>query len=352
MPTATITKAPANRVSEEDLRASVEELLDEIINGDDSCWQRYAEQMAQETAAGFKLGLFKVWSSTNRLHLAAQVRHRGTQVHGMFAGVDQWRKRNRSVREGEEPYIIFGPPTYLRRAAQQGAAAQTQAGQPNQPTQQQQPSAQQQANAQQPAPQVCFRRPPAIEVFDYTQTVSDNPDFIEPDWAVPLAGGDLSTLETLVQISPVPVVFTDIGSKIENGWLTKAGITVDASMPVGNQIWTLTHELSHFHLGHLDRLASTKPGEDDQDERAQCEQEAALAQYFTMKMLGLDESVGVNVTAAAGAYLRSWIKDNGDGTTTPIAGYKGRRKLLKQRFDVAFRAAQAIAAAYAQADTL
>jgi len=346
--TVSATTAPVTTMSEEDLRASVEELLDEIINGDDDCWQQYAAQMAAETAAGFKMGLFKTWSSTNRLYLAAQVRRRGQRVHGLFAGVDQWRQRNRSVRPGEEPYIIFGPPQYFARVQQPAQAQQNQQGQQAQPGQQNQ----QQPQPAQPARVLRFRRPPAIAVYDYTQTVSDDPDFVEPDWGVPLAGGDLTTLETLARTSPVPVRFVDIGSKIEHGWLDKDGITVDASQTVAQQISTLAHELAHHHLGHLEQLISTAGSDDDPDTaqvRARCEQEAALAQFFVMKILGLDESVGVSITAAAGAYLRSWMKVNDDGTTTPIAGHKGRRKLLKQRFDAAFRAAQAITVAYAQA---
>lgn len=347
--TTTTARPAVAAVSEDDLRGAVEELLDEIVNGDDTCWQRFAEQMAAETAAGFKMGLFKTWSSTNRLYLAAQVRRRGQRVHGLFAGVDQWRRRNRSIRPGEEPYIIFGPPTYFVRQQQAAPAQANQPATPAQGQQAQQGQQNQQAQQVQPARVLRFRRPPAIAVYDYTQTVSDDPDFVEPDWAVPLAGGDITTLETLAATSPVPVRFVDIGAKLEHGWLDKDGITVDASQTVAGQISALAHELAHHHLGHLEQIADTR-GTDEADEvKARCEQEAALTQFFVMKILGLDESVGVAITAAAGQYLRTWLKVNDDGTTTPIAGHKGRRKLVKQRFDVAFRAAQQITSAYAQA---
>lgn len=347
----------ATPMTEADLRPAVEELLDEIVNGDDTHWQEYASAMSAQVAAGFKIGLFKCWSSNNRFYLAAQAKKRHTAVHGMYAGVDQWRKRGREVRDGEQPFVIFGPPSFIIRnpnqqQQQQNAAAGQQGNQP---------AAAQQNGQQQVAAQVAaaapirgYRRPPVIEVFDYSQTVSTDPDYIEPDWSVPLAGGDLGTLHRLTQVSPVPVTFTDLGSKLEHGWLDDTGITVDSSRTPAEQIFTLAHELGHYHLGHLDRIKSTRgPGSKDwkePDVRATCEQEAAMVQFLVMKMLGLDESVGIEVTAAAGQYLRSWIKTNDDGTTTPIAGHKGRRKLLKARFDVALRAAQTIVSAYVQLD--
>lgn len=340
-------------MTEADLRPAVEELMDEIVNGTDEHWQMYATRMAAEVAAGFKIGLFRVWSSNNRFYLAAQARRRPRKVHGMYAGVDQWRKRRREVREGEEPFVIFGPPVYRRRVQNN----QPQQGQPNTPANNTQTTTQQTAgqnNGQQPQQQVVygFRRPPIIHVYDYSQTYSIDEDFVEPDWSVPLAGGDLRTLDRLAKTSPVPVVFRDLGSNLEHGWLDSTGITVDSSRTAAEQIWTLAHELAHYHLGHLDQIATTRAQTGDSEEvakvRAKCEQEAALAQFFTMKMLGLDESVGVDITAAAGQYLRSWMKDNPDGTQTPIAGHKGRRKLLRTRMDAGFRAAQQIVTAYAQ----
>lgn len=344
--------ATAKTMTEADLRPAMEALLDEIANGDDSHWQQYADRMAAEVAAGFKIGLYKVWSSNNRFYLTSQAKARKLAVHGMYAGVAQWQQRGREVREGEQPFIIFGPPTFRLRGAQPApAGAPPASATPAPPVQ---PAATPAATNTTPAPApqfIGYRRPPTIEVYDYSQTYSTQEDFDEPDWAVPLAGGDLGTLYQLTQVSPVPVTFTDIGAHLEHGWLDATGITIDSSRGVAEQTSTLAHELAHYHLGHLDKIASTRGNPVAEDTaRAQCEQEAALTEFFVMKMLGLDESVGVNVTAAAGQYLRTWTKTNPDGTTTPIAGHKGRRKLLKARFADSFRAAQTIAAAYAQYD--
>lgn len=346
--------ATAHALSEGDLRTCVEELLDEMVNGDDSHWQAYASRMAAEVAAGFKIGLFKVWSANNRLNLAAQVRRRGEHVHGMYAGVDQWRKRNREVMDGQKPYLIFGPPSYIVRDPHQNAQVPTQRPAPGPtPTTPTPAPMGRQAAAPANGGTLRWRRPPAIEVYDYSQTRSLDPEYVEPDWSVPLAGGDLDTLRRLVQTSPVPVTFAALGGKLEHGWLDASGITVDGSRTIVEQIWTLAHELGHHHLGHLDQVAATRglTTTGDDPTGARFEQEAALVQFFVLKMLGLDEHVGVHITAAAGAYLRSWTKTNDDGTTTPIAGHKGRRKLIKSRIDVTFRAAQTIVSAYAQYET-
>ena len=43
--------ATATTLTEADLRPAVEELLDSIVNGDDTHWQRYADRMAREVGA-------------------------------------------------------------------------------------------------------------------------------------------------------------------------------------------------------------------------------------------------------------------------------------------------------------
>lgn len=359
--------AAPKKLSREELKESVDALVDKIVNGDDRYWAEYTARLAAERAAGFRIGLFKTWSANNTFYLQAQVARRRSAVKGLFAGVDQWRKRGRTVRDGEQPYIIFGPPAFRRPAAPanppaatatqnqvtapaatagQNPAQQNQGTAPAAGTSNRLPAANAGRNGS-----LVFRRPPVIEVFDWTQTAADDPDYVEPQWAVPLAAGDHDTLALLVDTSPVPVRFADIASKNENGWLDATGITVDESMPVGNRIYTLLHELAHHHLGHLDAISSTTAcKQDDKDEtRAKCEQEAALAQYLAMKMLGLDESVGNDITAAAGTYLRSWTRVGADGNTVPVEGHKTKRKLVLSRLGEAFKAADAIVTAYAEA---
>jgi hypothetical protein len=337
----------ATAASQDEIKEAVDSLLDEIVNGDDTHWECYAAQLSAERAQGFKIGLYKDWSASNMLYLYAQVRGRQASVKGLYAGVAQWRTRGRSVREGERPFYIYGPPSFLVRQAAaapqpgQLAAQPVPAGQPAQPAV---PQAGQQVRM--------YRKPPIIEVFDYTQTFADDPDYSEPDWGVPLAFGDLDTLRQLTASSPVPVRFVDIASRNEHGWLDKDGITVDASMTPGNQIWTLCHELAHQQLGHLDRVNTTAaPTPDEQSDYAVCEQEAALTQWMVMRMLGLGESAGNDITKAAGLYLRTWMKSDADGNLTPVEGRKTKRKLVKKRFDVSFRAAQRIVGAYMEAAT-
>lgn len=368
----------------EALKDGVENLVDEIVNGTDEHWQAYAARLAHERTLGIRLGIFKTWSVRNVFYLHAQVRRRAESVKGLYAGKDQWAKLGRQVLEDATPYVIFGAPLYRVRAQAANAAQQngqqngqaatgqtTNASAANAPAANTQGTNTTQAQAQQPQYVMRTGRPPAIEVFDWTQTVSLDPDYIEPDWAVPLAYGDVETLHRLVRTSPVPVHFRNIAARNEHGWLDSTGITLDDTMAVGNQIFTLLHELGHHHLGHLEQLNSTTtpmpagvtsgglPTETEQEKqaieaaadlRARCEQEAALVQYLAMQMLGLGESAGNDVTKAAGDYLRSWIRTTKDGTSEPVAGHKPKRKLILNRFNDAFDAADQIVKAYAELD--
>lgn len=334
------------------LREATEDLVNEIVNGDDTHWTGYLERLAHERALGLRLGMYKTWSASNVFYLHAQARSRKASTKGLYAGVDQWRRRGRTVVETEKPFIIFGAPRYIPGQRQQStttAPTKAPAAQPKQAA-----ANTQQVPAQTPAVPArgVFRTPPMLEVFDYTQTVAQDPDYVEPSWEVPLTGGDLATLNALVAASPVPVTFTDLGARNESGWLDATGITVDDSMPVGNRIFTLVHELAHFHLGHLEQVNATTepaPGADEEEYAtyARCEQEAALTQFLVMKTLGLDESVGLEVTKAAGAYLRSWMKRDKDGKEIAVSGHKTKRKLLTARFDQAMKAADKIVSVFA-----
>jgi hypothetical protein len=356
----------AKLASETELKEAADGLIDEMVNGDDTHWQAYAERLAAEYAQGTKLGLFKRWSFNNRMLLHVQVAHRRASVKALYAGVSQWQTRGRSIRDGEKPYFIYGPPSYFTRTPRAAAAAAGQTGptspqgatqhgsvtlnQTTMPAATGTPTA---TTASAAAPVRMFRKPPLIEVFDWTQTVAQDPDYVEPDWSVPLAFGDFDTLHQLTLSSPVPVRFAELGSRNERGWLDATGITVDSSQPIGNQIWTLVHELAHDRLRHLDQLSCTITPDvsspDDAALHALCEQEAALTQFFVMMALGLGEDVGNDITTAAGLYLKSWTKQDKDGNTITLEGHKGRRKLLRQRFDAAYSAAQAIVTGYLEA---
>lgn len=337
-------------LSTDDVKKASEDLIDEIVNGSDDRLSEYVQAFVDIKANGYKHGLFRTWSANNVLLVFSQVRRRKANTRSLYAGTKQWAKLGRAVREEEldQPYMIFGPPVYTVKdpnAAQGISAAGTAVISKSKKATA--------AHAATQAPRVTrYCRPARIPVYDYTQTVSTDPDFIEPDWGVPLAVGDLDTLRLLVQSSPVPVHLRDLGGKSEHGYLDKTGITVNSAMGVGNQIWTMLHELAHHHLGHLERITSTtapaEEGEGQFETRAVCEQEAGLAQFLAMKMLGLDEQVGNDITKAAGAYLRSWTKTDADGNTITVEGHKAKRKIIMARMNAGMKAADAIVKAYAE----
>lgn len=321
------------KIKASNFKEDIDKLLDGIVNGTDEHWQNYANQISEEVSAGLKIGIFKTWSPNNRMLLRAQAHARGHSVHGIYAGENQWAKRERTIVEGEKPFYIYGPPSYIVRGTTEDEDENTDP----------------QATPNRPAPGTrVWRRPPLIPVYDYTQTQSTDPYYEEPNWALPLAGGNLETLQRLVELSPVPVRFKHMAARRERGWLDKTGITIDSSQSISQQIWTMAHELAHYHLGHLEQLGSTQNHTERKKVRERAEQEAAMAQYFILKMLGLDEEVGMDITAAASSYLRSWIKIEKDGTETPLQGRKSRRRLLKKRFADTFSVAQNIVTEFAE----
>lgn len=366
MPKKSTAAEPATERDE--LKLAADALIDEVVNGTDDGLNSFVTRLTAEAANAHRVhGTFKRWSLANRMYLEAQRKRRHASVKGLFAGVAQWQKMGRAVREDQlgSPYFIFGSPVIAR---QRNNAAGNAANQPQnaQPAQHQPQPAQQGQLPVQNAPAVAqvwgYRKPPRIEVFDWTQTYSTDPDYVEPRWDVPLAAGDFTTLRALVAAAPVPVhLREDIAGMNENGWLDATGITVDSSQGVGNQIWVMTHELAHHYLGHLEQLTDTRRGlvtetvdgeygtETVDDVRARCEQEAAVAQWFAMRMLGLDEAVGNDITKAAAAYLRTWLRTDDEGNLVPVEGRKLKRKLLGQRLDAGLDAANQIVAAFQEA---
>ena len=351
---ATATDNSENAKLRAELSAGVDELLDQVVNGTSERTLEFAAWIAQTRATAHRShGVFKLWSIHNRLMLDAQVRRRGASVKDLFAGVAQWRALGREVVEDQvdHPYRIWA----MRPLPDRNNAAAQNAQQAAQPA----PAAVVPTQGNQPAAAPANRRallPQLVKVYDWTQTRSTDPDFEEPDWDVPLGYGDIGTLSALVASSPVPVHFANLAARNENGWLDATGITVNDSMELGNQISTLAHELGHYQLGHLDRIRSTRsdrvaaPVLDEDDPqysvRAVCEQEAALVQFLVMKMLGLDERVGNQITDQAAEYLRNWSKEDAHGNVIALEGHKSRRRALNKRLDAAMRAADGIVSAY------
>lgn len=340
------------RLSREDVKKAHEDLRKALVAGSGSAPLEYAASLAAFAANARRThGTFRQWSMNNCLLLEAQRRRRGLRHVGLYAGVRQWAKMEREVRKDAVPLTIWiyagtdEDPQNAPPAAQGPAAA------PQAPAGTGSAANAQAANATPAqtatAARRVFRGFIPRDVYDYSDTVSLDPDFVEPNWAEPLAAGDRSTLDRLVASSPVPVRIVDFGARVENGKINEHGISVHSEMPVGNRISTLAHELAHHHLGHLELIESA-PRSKREEVRASCEAEAGLAQWLVMKMLGLDESVGNEVTTAAADYLRSWIDpESGE----EVAGHKRRERLLAQRLGRGLGAAETIVDAYLASDT-
>lgn len=325
-------------LSRTDINAEFKKLRREVVTGDDTYISAYLARLADIAANARRTkGVFRQWSHRNHMMLSAQERKLGEHHVGLYAGPSQWTKLDRAVRDDARPKFIYRPV----------------GGRPV-PTD------------DVPAPQADenpdfdgdVETPPARHgrhigsrfalqaVYDWTDTYSLDPSFIEPDWSAPLAAGDQSTLDALVAASPVPVHFDGMAARREHGYLDRDGIHVDATLPVGNQIFTLAHELTHHHLGHLETIAAA-PKTHREQVRARCEQEAALGQWLVCRALGFADSVGEELTANVAAYLRSWLDADGN----ELEGHKARLKLLNERLDKAMGAVRTILDDYVAATT-
>jgi hypothetical protein len=316
MTTATVPRKPV-KLDRKQVTDAYAELRKAIVTGTDEHLVAYLSDMARMAANGRRIGLFRRWSHRNHMMLAAQRRQFGEQHIGLYAGAKQWARFERSVRVDARPKVIWAYSAVPVFAAVEDDGTQ---------------DADRKVVGHRPGFQL-------VDVFDWSDTVADDPDFVEPNWCLPLAVGDAATRDALAASSPVPVRFVDVGSRNENGWLDATGITVDSSRPVGNQIATISHELGHLELGHLERLADTQHSANPDEVRAECEQEAELTQWLVLKMLGLDEEAGNDLTAKTANYLRTWIDPN---TGDDVAGHKRRGKLLDARLDAAMSAAEKI----------
>jgi len=180
-------------------------------------------------------------------------------------------------------------------------------------------------------------------IYDWSDTISIDPEFIEPSWESPLFAGDEATLEALIEAASIPVKFQDLGGRSEVGHTDGDEIVIDtgssaAPRLVGNLISTLAHELVHVELGHPGKLALIKDKQERSDARAGFEAEAALGEFLLLKSLGLDEAVGAEITKSAADYLTSWLGEDG----IFIEGHKGRMKLFDARLERARVAVDAI----------
>lgn len=322
MPARTSTPLTKQAVQE-----AADALADAFVAADGASTLAFAEHLATERARAYRMhGTFPLRSINNRLMLETQVRRRKEDVKGLFAGKAQWVEMDRTVDEDAKPYNIWR--ARMRKELD--------------------------ANGQETG-----REFPAgfflVEVYDWTQTSSLDPDYIEPDWETPLAAGDNATLRQLASSSPVPVIFEDLAAKNYRGRYTGDTIVIDGTAPTGNQIVELARNIARHQLGHPASL----PAHAAPDAKALklrdytvewvAEQEAALVGWLVAKSLGLDETVGNDITTQCAEYLHRWCKFNAAGEVITLEGTKSRRKLIKARLDVAIKATDAVLEQYAAA---
>lgn len=243
------------------------------------------------TAAGQPVG--RTYSWFNRLSLESQRQRRKLTHLGVYAGSEQWTKAGRAVKDGA-PALVISVPILVPD--------------PLDPDRQK---------------LVGFVHG---DVYDYTDTVSQDPDFVEPDFEAPLLTGDPATFDALASTCPVPVIRRDLGSSLERSSFDGASIVVDASAPLGNQIAALAHQRLHLLTGD-----PAHPAVDVEREAT-----VAAAQWLFMEMAGLADETDDDLTEVAVAGLSRWVDPR---TADPVAGHKARVKLLSTRLDAALELA-------------
>jgi hypothetical protein len=316
--TAKAAKPAAAKTPDQINRTQVlKEMRRELVAGPPEAALLHALSLAEFAERARRVhGTFPMLSTNNRLLLESQRRRLSESWKWLFAGKDQWAKLGRTVRTDATVKTIWLP-----RIAKVD-------------------------NPQPGEDDTEFRGFIARAVYyDYTDTVATDPDFVEPNWDVPLAVGNRATLDALVDVAVklgLTVRFEDWAARNENGALYADGrIVVDESLPLGNQIKVLARQLGVHHLSHTAKVAAASAA--DRSEVAEtCAAEAALTELLTMKMLGLDESVGNEVTASAANYLRNWVAADG----TAVEGHKKRIELLEARIQPALAAASAVIDSY------
>lgn len=248
-------------------------------------------------------GVVRGFSSRNLALLSLQERMLSESHRGLYAGLRQWDRLGRTVKDSARPKCIWAPvPPSKKTTTDPDTGEET--------------------------VHYVSRRYPftVVEVFDYSDTfdVDGGP---EPDWATPLDYAPAAVRDALIATAPVPVRWEDFTGSGKHGHLSAREIVIATGLAAGSEVETLAHELGHYYLDHLDRIA--KNGE---AERAGCEQEATLVSYLVLKALGLDESVGNDVTTTTVEYLKSWSAD----------GHKARFEELNERLERAWIAAERI----------
>lgn len=324
-------------LSVEQIQKEFKKLRREIVTGDDTHMRKYMDDMALLAANAKRThGMFKTWSFRNRMLLAAQTRKFGQIPVGLWAGTAQWAKLERRLRDGVTPKYIYRPVKVSKKkneikepdlSGNTDGTDSTDVVKVSETT-----------NVEETLIQtVASNKFMLTPVFDWSDTISTDPEFVEPDWQAPLKGGSVVLLDELVASSPVPVKFEALGGNPAHGFLTRSGITIDTDLGLADQIATLAHELTHYYLGHLDQIAAAKGARKNQV-RAEIEQEAGLGEWLVCHALGLQTTQDTSLTSNVASYLRSWIDAEGN----ELDGHKARFRLLSQRLDRAMGAVETI----------
>jgi hypothetical protein len=330
--------ATATQLTRSELNDTFEALRREIVTGDEATLVTYVTDLAATAANAHRTsGTFRRWSHRNHLLLESQRRRFKESHKGLYAGVAQWAKLDRSVRSSAKAKLIWAahghrsdngkaqaPIVTTEEAAD--AVKAVQAGMADTKTK------------AKPASRGSFGFK-LVQVYDWSDTIANDPGAIEPDWDAPVVGADRDTRDALISASPVPVEFTSLGGLTAHGVLDDAGIHVDADIPVAAQTVELARQLAHVELGSLAQFGDDLADPSASSERATRECEATLVAVLVSRMLGLDAD---DLTRSAAAWLRTFTDPD---TGNAIEGHKKRLKLLNAKLDSAMKVANDIVAA-------
>lgn len=320
-----------------EVQESFEQLRREVVSGGDEEIGSYLTELAHLAANAHRVsGSFRRWSHRNHLMLESQRRRFAETHRGLYAGRAQWRKLDRSVLPDARPKLIWaalGSKNETDAAVQtpkvpQGVRSTTTSAVRSASTA---PAKVTPATSAKASSVACkrssFKGFRLVEVFDWTDTVSNDPDAIEPDWEAPLVGGFRATLDSLAEAAPFSVVFAPLGGVEGHLRMTDREVAIEESLPVGNRIAALCRAWALHDLGS----DKSVPVPDR-------EAEAVVASVLACQMLGLDTDGAATRTAAT--YLRCFAEPDG----TPIAGIKRQLKMLNGRLDRAMTIANSVVA--------
>jgi hypothetical protein len=270
-------------INRKDLLAAEKVFRAALVRDDSDELPDYIARRAQAVGAARRAGITKIYSLNNQMSLVAQVRMNGLSHLGVYAGPKHYEEIGRTVKDGTKPLVVCAPVVKKDDVSGEDKLA----GWFN------------------------------VEVFDYTDTLSNDPDFVEPDFETPMFSGNRTTLRSLAELSTVPVSFRDDGAALERSSFDGEEVLVDSSAPIGNQISTLVHQLCHQALGDACHPATKEH-----------EELAVLGQFLFMEIAGLGSDAGNDVATQALDSLKKWVDPKTGGA---IDGHKARMRLLNKR---------------------